>query len=571
MLGKKAARLATAALLVGAVMGAQQVSGATSPRAHAAASGVIVMTDWQSPDGCGDGSGGTVVDASVCNAMFDSFFNINEKGTYIPDLVESIPTLHNGGAKIVGGNVVVTYKLKPNLKWSDGAPLTVDDWIFSVNLMLAEGNTFGVDQIKSMQKIDDRTVQVTMKGTYATFVENAQPSYFVPKHYFEKKYGSTDIAKIATANANDPYTSPNDVVSGPYKVQTWANDGSTVVLVPNPNYTANAPAAGHPLAAQIKYVNITASESALAADLGSANAGVDKAEDFQYNDLSLLNNSKYHINIQPSLEFEHLELNTKAGGPLADMRVRQALQYAIDKRSLFRQVFPAVPAGQTDNYLLHSLVPNVSPWANKSLPVSDYNPAKAKALLQAAGYSTSYNGPGRHVYLHFYTTTATPREKDGQVLSKQWAAVGIHTLLNFVRGSGNNGLFSPFSQNGVLHQRRFDVGLFAYEISPDPQVYETFFDPKLIPTRNHDAPGTSNYVGAPASAFQILLSARYATDSNQRHAIVNRWLSYMHDQVYWIMLYNRANITADDGHIGNFKPNPTSAGNTWNAFQLYRQ
>jgi peptide/nickel transport system substrate-binding protein len=136
---------------------------------------------------------------------------------------------------------VVTYRLKPHLRWSDGAPLTADDVLFSVRVHLALGNTFGLGQIKTMTKLDDRTVRVTYRGVYAPYLAYGWPIPLLPRHYLQKKYGTTDIGTIAKRAFTDSYNDPQDVWSGPYKLQSWSN-GQAIVLVPNPYYSARPPA-----------------------------------------------------------------------------------------------------------------------------------------------------------------------------------------------------------------------------------------------------------------------------------------------------------------------------------------
>jgi peptide/nickel transport system substrate-binding protein len=493
-------------------------------------------------------------------------YTVDNHLNYIPYLATNIPTRSNGGVTISGGNTVVTYKLKPN-KWSDGTPETASDFVFGTKMCIDIGcGNSGLALITNLQAVNASTLRVTYKGLYAPYYSEGAPVSF-PQHYLQKKYGTSDLKAIEAKFTTDSYNSPSDVFDGPFKIQSWTN-GQSIVLAPNPGFSAFPAKSGHPLPAQIKFVNITSDEAGLATALQSSNSGVDKAEDFQATDLPVLEAGKYHITTQPALFVEHLELNQ--AGPLKDVRLRQALQYAIDKTALFKALFPQLNDPAT--YLLKSVLPNASPWANKSIPVSQYNPAKAKALLKAAGYSTDYNGPGKHLYLNFATTTTSVRQKDFQILSRYWANVGIHVSPHFLSGSpaANGGLFSPYNLNGALYQRHFDIALFAFSEPPDPQDSEVNFNPAFIPTASKHAASQENYTGVTdMDQYNLLVRARQAFDNSQRHALFNQWQSLVAQRVYWIMLYARTNITADDGRIGNYLPNPSSAGNSWNAYEWY--
>ncbi len=573
MVAKKALRLTAAAALAGMTLGAGAVHGAAVHHAQAAsASGVVTITDWQFPDGCGPGAA-AVSNQEICAFLIgENLFQRDQNLNYYPDLAESIPTLKNGGAKIVNGNLVVTYKLKPNLKWSDGVAITANDIVFNVNLSIALGNTFGVDQIAKMQVVDARTAVFTYKGTYAPYVAYgnaaAGNSYFYPQHYLEKKYGTTNITALAAKFGNDSYNSPNDVWDGPYKISSYTN-GQSVVMTPNPYY--NVLGGSKPRPAQIKFQAISTEEAALATALGSANAGVDKAEDFQTNDLPVLQSSKYRIQVLPELTLEHLELNQN--GPLKDVRLRQAVQYAIDKTTLFHELFPTVASSQISQFVAKSVVPNSSKFLDPSLSASAYDPNKAKALLKAAGYATSYNGTGNHLELRFVTTPASIRQKDFQILSRDWANVGIHVSATYPSGSAsaNGGLFSPYNLNGVLSQRHFDIALFAFTESPDPQQNEQTFSPVLIPTATRHSNGDENYSGvADADQYALLQKARSTLDTSQRLRLFYQWENLLNQRVYWVPLYTRQDITADNKTIGNFVPNGSDVGNDWNAWNWYK-
>jgi peptide/nickel transport system substrate-binding protein len=566
MAGNKTLRLTVATLFAGASLGAGTVAhGANSPM-RPAASNVISITDWQFPAGCNTLSANQEASVEGCAAeTYDSLVGINNKLDDFADLATVIPTAKNGGVKVVGGNQIVTWTLKPNLKWSDGQPLTVDDAMFGVPLNIALGNNTGLDQIKSMKKVSDRVFQVTYKGVYAPYVDYG-PLNVYPRHYLEKKYGTTNAAAIAKKFGLDAYNSPNDVFSGPYKIGSWTN-GQNVTLVQNPYYNALPAASGHPRPSQIKFVTIANDEAALAQALQSPKAGVDAAEDFQTSDIPTLNGAKsYTIHSVPGLLIEHLELNQ--AGVLKDARLRQALQYAVNKPELVHQLFPAL--SDPNSIVERNVLPIPNRFYDKSQPISEYNPAKAKALLKAAGYATDYNGPGKHLSLRLVATQTSARVKSFGILARYWATVGIHVSPGFGASSGNNGIYESWANNGVLQHGRFDIALMAYQESPDPQQSEPNYNPANIPGPSNTSGQNESHI-TDADQYALLQSAGHQLDAAQRLSTFHKWQQLVNSRVYWIPLYNRPQISADNGTIGNYQPHPGQQSNEWNSFQWYKK
>jgi peptide/nickel transport system substrate-binding protein len=569
MLGKKTLRLVTAALLVGLALGAQV------PTAHrATAATVVSITDWQFPAGCNTNFANQAVTVEACAAeTYDSIWAFDQNLKYFPDLAQNIPTRQNGEVKVVNGNLVLTIKLKPNLKWSDGTPLTADDVVFSYPVDLKAGSWVPAP-LKSIKAIDAHTVQETFDGQYGAYLAYGQPSPVLPKHYLVKKYGTSDPAKIALKFANDPYNSPSDVNSGPYMVKSFTANQS-VVLVQNPYYNALPAAPGHPRPSQIKFVAVTNEANALAQDLQSAHAGVDAAEDFQTDNLPVLSAAKhYHVHNLPGLFVEFLNINES--GVLRNVRLRRALQLAVPKVTLYHQLFPTVrnPA----DFVLRTMTPLPNTFRDKTIPISKYDPAQALSLLKSAGYSTGcsapgpacYNAPGKHLQLRFAATQTSTRQKNFQILNRYWAAVGIHVTPRFGQASGNFGIYDSWAHNGILQRGSYDVILMGYTESPDPAQSTVNYDPSQIPSAS--LPNGQNVSRIrDADQFKLLLASTNSLDLNQRLSLYHKWERMINDRVYQIPLYNRSFISADNGSIGNYKPSPAQTTNEWNVFEWYKK
>ena len=110
----------------------------------------------------------------ILPALFSPLVDLNDQNEWASELLVQVPTIDNGGAAIVGDQLVVTYELLPGLLWSDGAPLTSDDIRFTWELMtqpstdsdsyLASVNPLW--QIESIDTPDPLTAVVTYRPEY---------------------------------------------------------------------------------------------------------------------------------------------------------------------------------------------------------------------------------------------------------------------------------------------------------------------------------------------------------------------------------------------------------------------
>ena len=444
---------------------------------------------------------------------------------------------------------------------------------------------------------------ITYTGLYAPALSYGQPGLPsntspVPVHYFQTKYGGTfpadllsnytfagvsayfsssaykgsSFQKLINAWLNDSYISPKDVFNGAFMLSEWTQD-QRITLVPNPYYTNLAPDASHPRLAKLQFLAVSDSEAALTQALQASDTynSLDKAEDFQLTDLASLYKSKYNITLPAALSYEHLEINQAAPGnpALKDVRVRQAVYYAINKQAYLTAEFPALKDWKS--IALTSPLPSVSPWSiNSQLPANPYDPAKAKSLLAAAGYATSLGGSGKHLSLTLTTSNNATRIRSAQLLQRIWGQVGISIKIRYVPayGSNGNGLFDSYQDGGVLSRHAFDITEFAFGTNVDPDQAVQNYLPNQI--ANASTPGGVNYIQVQdPTLVKFFTDARVTLDDAKRKADYAGYQNYMLGKAYVISLYNRPNIIAYKGTIGNFKPNSTQAGNEWNAYQWW--
>ncbi len=338
-------------------------------------------------------------------------------------LCATLPTIENGLAKYEdaeggGKGMAVTLKLKPDLKWGDGVPVTTKDLLFTWNLARnpASGfsNSHPWDRASKIDIVDDHTAVLHLKTVNYAYNEWDQ---ILPEHI-----EGPVVAKITTPGEyikqtvyNRAPTTPG-LYNGPYLI-TQYQSGSQIVMEPNPNWDGAKPGFKHIV---IKLIENTAALQAnlLSGDVDMvAGEGVGLTID-QVLALQKQNPDKFDYIFKPSLTYEHIDL--QIDNPiLADIRVRHALLYALDRKTLVDRLFAGhQPVATT---WVNPLDPNYS----TAVATYPFDLPKAKALLAEAGWKPGSDGfcrnaAGQKLSIEFSTTAGNRlRELTQQFLQNQ--------------------------------------------------------------------------------------------------------------------------------------------------------
>ncbi|MBW7885940.1 MAG: peptide ABC transporter substrate-binding protein, partial [Caldilineaceae bacterium] len=303
----------------------------------------------------------------------------NENGEFVPVLAAELPTVENGG--VSEDYLTVTWKLRPDLKWSDGEPLTSDDIKFTWEAVShpESGNvlSLGFDKIASIETPDDLTAVITFNQVNQAYLQQFMFG-LLPRH------ATGDPADMLTWEWNR-----NPVSAGPYMVREW-NSGDSIVMERNPNYYLE----GQPYIDQVifKVVPDPGAQLAMMAQ-GEAQVQLWPGEtkevyDAQMNGQAAIQeipgqwNMALYFNL--SRPFDDDPGSEPPHPVLGDLRVRQAIAHALDYDLIVNEVNPGV-------------IPIASPFAygwykcdmERKYP---YDPERAKALLEDAGWVEGSDG-----------------------------------------------------------------------------------------------------------------------------------------------------------------------------------
>jgi peptide/nickel transport system substrate-binding protein len=394
---------------------------------------------------------------------------IDQNGDFVPMLAEALPTLDNGG--LSADYSTVTWKLKPDLKWSDGEPLTSDDIKFTWEVLSnpdsgALTGTGGFDQIASVETPDDLTAVITYSTPYPAYID--QFAYgLLPRH------ATGEPADMANWAWNR-----QPVGAGPFVVSNWAS-GQSIALERNPYYFEE----GKPYLDQLVYAIVPEPAAQTAMMLqGEAQVHLWPSEDeAEYNALL---EGKAHQELVPGIWNMAIDFNLSApfdGDPgptpphpiLGDLRVRQAIASAIDYDTLVSDVLL--------NTVSHSTNPFAYGWYYCDLPRPfPYDPETAKTLLEEAGWvegsdgirvaqGAEYAPDGTRLSLELQGyTNFEPLQRTEEFIVENLKAVGIEAR---IQNYDFSIIFGSYEDQSPRKIGDYDMLIFDRGFTVEPQDY----------------------------------------------------------------------------------------------------
>ncbi len=319
-------------------------------------------------------------DMTVCLALFEGLVAVDEATSRpVPACAERWQMSDDGRTW--------TFFLHPGLQWSDGHPLTADDFVYAFRRALSPklGSEYayvlypiaGAEDFNSGKASDPSTVGVRARDAATLEIRLTAPaptllailglpvSFPVPRHVIDSLGGSDDRA--------NRWTRPEHIVSnGPFRVKEWTPN-KRIVTERNPHFRDHATTR---LASVIfyPYESATAQEAAFRAGQIHLTSEVplSKIASYRSGDRAAL------LRLDPFLETGFFRFNTQRG-PLKDPRVRSALAHALDRTALVERV---TLGGQTP---AHSLTPPHTAGYTAEAGIPD-DFAEARRLLSEAGY-----------------------------------------------------------------------------------------------------------------------------------------------------------------------------------------
>jgi peptide/nickel transport system substrate-binding protein len=408
------------------------------------------------------------------------------------------------------------FRLRPNVKFHDGTPMTADDVVFSIERALAKSSqrSFQLRGVTGARKVDDVTVDVLLAAPDAVLPEKLILVGIMSRAWATKH----NVALPQDYNAKqETYAVRNANGTGPYALKSYEPD-NRVVLVANPQWWGKRGNVDEAV-----YTVIQSDATRLAA---LASGQVDFVVDPPFQDVAKLKaEGKFKLTQTTDIGTQYLgfdqardELSfsdVKGRNPFKDLRVRRAIHQAIDVDTIVAKVLrgQAKPTGSH----LSSLVDGYVPDLEKRMP---YDPAAARALLKDAGY-----GDGFGVTLD--CVNVAYRAAVCQAIAGMLAQVGIRVA------------FQPFPTSTFFPKlTQANTSFFEFGWTPTTDAWGTLN--AIVRSFAEGGPGAFNGGRYANPDIDALVDAiRVEPDLTKRRRMVGDVLRMLHVDLPLLPLYRR--------------------------------
>lgn len=521
--------------------------------------------------------------SSVGGMLFDGLVTQNPlTGEIEPALAESW--------KFSEDKLKVTFTLKPDLKWSDGHPLTAEDVDFTYNQLylnpeipasardiLKIGESKALPQVN---KLNQQQIEFILPEPFAPFLGTTSAE-ILPAHILKKTIEEKDQnGKLKFLSTWTVDTPPEKIVaSSAYKLKSY-NTAQRVVFEANPYYWKKEVVGKDlPHIKKVIWEIVESTDTSLIQFRSGSLDSISVTPEY----FSLLkkeekkgNFSIYDGGPDYGTNYITFNLNTgkKNGKPLVapkksawfnNLKFRQAVAYAINRPRMVKNIYRGLGQPQ------HSFISVQSPFADKNLQAYDYDPQKAKQLLKEAGFvykqNKLFDAKGNRVKFTFNTNSGNKiRENMGNQVEEDLEAIGMD--VNF-RTINFNVLIGKLS--GSLDWECILLGLTGGN-EPNNGANVWFTDGNLHMFNQKPAPGQPQLVGRKVNDWEkeidrLFIKGAREIDEEKRQAIYVEIQQLVSEYVPFIYLVNPKALGAVRNKIDGVKYSALG-GAFWNLEEL---
>lgn len=475
-------------------------------------------------------------DSNVQNLIFSFLVKPDASLNYEPDLAESWDISDDG--------TVYTFHLRKDVKWHDGEPFTADDVVFTLTSLANpdyvggnEGRVMDIvgasevqegtaTEISGLKKVDDYTVEVTLKAPNAAFMANMYTA-ILPEHI---------LSSESPADwANDSFNRA-PIGTGKYKFVEW-KAGQYIRLERNEDYFGEKPS--------IQEVTVLfGDETTLTAALLNGEI------DVMYN---VPTAEVQNVEAAPNVNiftYEQMTVNyigfNLLDDVVSDIRVRQALAHGIDKQKIVDTVF-----GDGMAYPCEDIFPTIHWSHTDNVTVYEYNPDLSKSLLEEAGYTMGSDGyfqkDGKRLHLVYDMSTSSTGEAIATMLQQQWKDIGVE--MEVITQDFSTLAFTkllPDSGNAETTGDSYMMYTLGFGVEVDPNEYNAY-----LSTSTGAGSWNFGHYSNP-KIDELFNQSLLATDPAERADVYHQIAKVESDDLYWIPMYGTTGVAGVGSRVQDF-------------------
>ena len=433
---------------------------------------------------------------------------------------------------------VITFHLHKNVKWHDGKPFTAIDCLFTYRFMTDPKTPTPYrsswNLIKKVEVIDDYTLRVTMKKTFAKALITWGMG-MLPRHLLKGK---------------DPRQNPlarRPIGTGPFRFLSWKS-GQRIILTANKDYFDGRPYLDRTI------TRIIPDMATMFLELKAGNLDMMGLTPLQWMRQTRTGFFKKFFKKYKYLAFAYTYLGFNLKKKIfQDRRVRLAITYGINKGELIDGVLLGLGQRTVGPY-------KPGTWAyNTRLRPYPFDPEKALALLAQAGWKRGKDGKLRNKKGDLFTFTIITnqgnqnRKNTALIIQQRLKQIGVTVKLRVIE-------WTVFLKEYV-DKRRFDAVILGWTIPPDPDGYDVWHSSRM-------AKGGLNFVSfSNPEVDRLLVKARHTLSRKVRKPLYDRFQDILHREAPYVFLYVPDSLTVVHRRFRNIKP--AVAGIDYNFIRWY--
>jgi len=524
----------------------------------------VVLGMSQEPDFLNPLFAEMAASVSVLSTIFTSDVQRDNTWKLFPQGVAYLPTLKDGTWKLSGDKMTLVWKVKPR-NWADGKPVTCADYVFTHNVARNEqvpvtvrDLTNRIANIVCTKGASGTDITVNWKERYAYANLTITEYGALPRHVLERYYRQNPAKLNEAPYGNDPRVTIGD---GAYKLVEWRKGASLTV-----ESVGTHPIFGTPKIRRITWRFIPDTNALVANMLSGAidaigTIGISFDQAVQLDKQAA---GRFKVFFEPGLIWEHIDFNLD-NPLLADVRVRRAIAHGINRDQMVQQLF------EGKQPVSHSYLPPKHPgYTDQGLTKYPYDPARARALLQEAGFSPGPDGimrnaQGQRLSFELNTTAGNRvREQVEQIIQQNLREVGIEIKIQ------NYPARVYFGE--ITNRRKFPgLAMYAWVMSPTSDC-DQLYTADGIPSEANGWAG-QNYPGYKnADMDRLCKAASREVDEAKRNKLLNESVQLFSRDIPALPLYVRASVAAAKPQLQGFTAVQLSGTyETWNVHKWFWQ